>query len=87
MRPFTPAEVTKYVLWIVLALTLTAILVWRLFLATGHRSIEPQRPTATSHLRLPDPPRALPLEAGNLITSLERAKGESNGGFPGSRRI
>jgi hypothetical protein len=63
MRPFTATAVTKYVLWIVLALTLTAILAWRLFLATGHRSIEPQRPTATTHLRLPDLPRAVPRPA------------------------
>jgi hypothetical protein len=57
MRPFTSSEVTKYILWVVLGLVLTAILVWRLFLATGHKSIESQRPSATVQLRLPDLPR------------------------------
>jgi hypothetical protein len=57
MRPFTISEVTKYVLWVVLGLALTAILAWGLFLATGHRSIESQRPTATAQLRRPYAPR------------------------------
>jgi hypothetical protein len=59
MRPFTPSEVTKYLLWIVLALALTAILIWHLFLATGHRSIESQPGSASAHLSQPPPPRPM----------------------------
>jgi hypothetical protein len=56
MRSFTPTEVTKYLLWVVLALALTAILVWRLFLTPPHEQIHPQPAGATAQLRLPDPP-------------------------------
>jgi hypothetical protein len=53
MRPFTPTEVTKYLLWVVLALALTALLVWRLFLAAPHEQIHPQPAGANVHLSLP----------------------------------
>jgi hypothetical protein len=52
MRPFTASEVAKYVLWVVLGLALTAILAWRLFLATGHKSIETSPGGGSAYLHL-----------------------------------
>lgn len=56
MRPFTPTEVAKYLLWVVLALALTAILVWRLYLTPAHEQIHSGHPGAAVQLRLPEPP-------------------------------
>jgi hypothetical protein len=59
MRPFTPTEVAKYLLWVVLALALTAILAWHLFLTPGHERIHSGHEGATVQLRLPDAPHAV----------------------------
>jgi hypothetical protein len=61
MRPFAPTEVTKYLLWVVLALAITIILVWRLFYAHGREGVHPQHYGATVQLHLPDPPHSAGL--------------------------
>ncbi|HTV14291.1 MAG TPA: hypothetical protein VME68_06225 [Acidobacteriaceae bacterium] len=53
MRPFTPAEVAKYLIWVVLALAITAILAWRLFLASPRERIHSGHEGATAQLRVP----------------------------------
>jgi hypothetical protein len=59
MRPFCAREVTRYLLWVIIALLLTAILGWRLFLASGRKTIHPQRGTgSTAQLSLPGSPRS-----------------------------
>ena len=53
MRPFTPTEVAKYLMWVVLALAITGILAWRLFLASPRERIHSGHEGATAQLRLP----------------------------------
>lgn len=53
MRPFTPTEVAKYLIWVVLALAITIILAWRLFYASPRERIHSDREGATAQLRLP----------------------------------
>lgn len=64
MRPFTRTEVAKYLLWVVIALALTAILFGRLFLTSGHEPIHSGHQGSTVQLRLPDPPRSPLRSAG-----------------------
>lgn len=59
MRPFTPVEVTKYLLWVLLGITIVTILVWRLFMAPAHERIHSGHAGATVQLHLPDPPHPL----------------------------
>lgn len=60
MRPFTTIEVAKYLFWVVLALAITAILAWRLFLASPREQIHSDHEGGTVQLRLPDSPHAIP---------------------------
>jgi hypothetical protein len=55
MRPFNATEVTKYLLWVVLALALAAILAWYLFYSPGHERLHSGHPGATVYLRAPKP--------------------------------
>ena len=63
MRPFTPTEVAKYLIWVVLAVAVTVLLIWRLFLAHGHEGIHSQRYGSAVELHLPDCPVRLPPSA------------------------
>jgi hypothetical protein len=56
MRPFNPTEVTKYLLWVVLALVLALILGWYVFQSHGHNGIHSNREGAVARLRVPESP-------------------------------
>jgi plastocyanin domain-containing protein len=55
VRPFTRTEVTRYLLWIVLGLSLIGILAWYIFLSPGHEQIRTSPPAATADLILSAP--------------------------------
>ncbi|HEY6446250.1 MAG TPA: hypothetical protein VIY53_07320 [Acidobacteriaceae bacterium] len=61
MPPFTPKHVTRYLLWVVLALLGIMALAWYLLESPAHERIRLKRSGAAVQLRLPDPsegPRA-----------------------------
>jgi hypothetical protein len=50
MRPFTPREVTNYLLWVILALALVGILGWYIFQSRGHDRLPTTREGSTAQI-------------------------------------